>query len=87
MISEVDLNDNSEICSKKILYQLNEVDNTESDENIDISNKIKRIKENDDVNICKGCVLKKFEDEFGNEYPAIGGKTGYDACMYYDNDD
>jgi hypothetical protein len=32
-------------------------------------------------------VLKKFLDENGNEYPITGGKTEYDAQVYYDDDD
>jgi hypothetical protein len=31
-------------------------------------------------------VVKKFEDEYGNEYPITGGKTGYDASVYYDDE-
>jgi hypothetical protein len=39
MNSEVDINDNSEICYKKVLS--NENDNTDSEEDVDINNKIK----------------------------------------------
>jgi hypothetical protein len=76
MISEVDINDNSEICSKKVLYPLNEDENTDGEEDVDINNKIKRTREDEDVNSYKGVVLKKFLDENGNEYPISGGKTG-----------
>jgi hypothetical protein len=41
MISEVDINDNSEICSKKDLHPSNEIDNADSEEDVDINNKIK----------------------------------------------
>jgi hypothetical protein len=63
IISEVDINDNSEICSKKNLYPSNEVDNVDSEEDVDIDNKIKQIRENDDVNVYKGLLLKNYEDE------------------------
>jgi hypothetical protein len=86
MISEVDINDNSEICSKKDLYPSNKIDSVDSEEDVDINNKIKRTRENEDVNVCKG-VLKKFEDEYGNEYLITGGKTGYDTDVKYDNDE
>jgi hypothetical protein len=36
MISEVDINDNSEFCSKNGLYPSNEIDNTESEEDVEI---------------------------------------------------
>jgi hypothetical protein len=75
MISEVEINESSislEICSKKDLYPLNEVDNSDTEEDVDINNKIKRTRENEDVNVYKGQVLKKFEDENGNEYPIPG---------------
>jgi hypothetical protein len=39
------------------------------------------------VNVYEGHVLNKFEDEDGNEYPTTGGKTGYDASVYYDDDE
>jgi hypothetical protein len=87
MISEVDINDNSEICSKKVLFPPNEVDNTDSEEDVDINKKIKRTRENKDVNVYKGCVLKKFLDENGNEYPITGGKTGNYCSVYYDDDE
>jgi hypothetical protein len=38
------------------------------------------------MNDYKVRILKKFEDEYGNEYPTTGGKTGYDASVYYDDD-
>jgi hypothetical protein len=31
--------------------------------------------------------LKKFEDENGREYPLTGGKTGYDASVFFDDED
>jgi hypothetical protein len=40
MISEVNINDNSEICSEKVLS--NEDDNIDSEEDVDINNKIKQ---------------------------------------------
>jgi hypothetical protein len=80
MISEVDINDNSEICSEKELDPSNEIDNTDSEEDVDINNKIKRTRENDDVNVYKGRVWKKFLDENGNELPITGGKTATNVC-------
>jgi hypothetical protein len=64
IISEVDINDNSEFCSKNDFYSSNEIDNIDSEEDVDINNKIKRTRENEDVNGYKGVVLKKFEDEY-----------------------
>jgi hypothetical protein len=86
MISEVDINDNSDICSKNVFYLPDEINNIDSEEDIDINNKIKRTRENEDMNAYKGRVLKKFEDKYGNEYPTAGGKTGYEARVYYDDD-
>jgi hypothetical protein len=87
MTFEVDINDNSEICSEKVLYPQNEGDNTDSEKDVDINNKIKRTRENKNVNGYKGVVLKKFLDEYGNEYPITGGKTGYNTHVYYDDDE
>jgi hypothetical protein len=56
MISEVDINDNSEICSEKVLYPPNEDDNTDSEEDVDTNNKIKRTREDEDVGGCKSGV-------------------------------
>jgi hypothetical protein len=85
-MSEVYINDNSEICSKNVLYPSNEVDNKDSEEDVDINNKIKKTRENEDVNVYEGRVLK-FLDENGNEYPITGGKTGNDGSVYYEDDD
>jgi hypothetical protein len=87
MISEVDINDNSEICSEKDLYPSNKIDNIDSEEDVDIYNKIKRTREKDDVNVYQGQILKKFEDEFENKYSTTGGKTWYDTNVYCDEDD
>jgi hypothetical protein len=90
MIFEVDINESSispEICSKKVLYPLNEIINIDSEEDIDINNKIKPSIENDDVNLYEGWVLKKFEDEDENEYPSTRGKTEYNTNIYYDGDE
>jgi hypothetical protein len=87
MISEVDINDNSEFCSKNDLYPSSEIDNTDSEEDVDINNKIKRTREDEDENACKRVVFKKFLDENGKEYPITGGKTGYNAPVYYDDDE
>jgi hypothetical protein len=68
------------------LYSLNEIENICSKEDIDINNKIKQSRENDDVNVYKRRVLNEFEDEHGSEYPITGGKTEYDANVYYDDE-
>jgi hypothetical protein len=81
MICEVDINDNTDICSNKDLYPSNKIDNTDNEEEVDINNKIKRTRENEDVNGYKGVVLKKFEDENGNKYPTTGGKSKYHASV------
>jgi hypothetical protein len=86
MISEVDINDNSDISSKKVLYSPDEINKTDSEEDVDINNKIKQSEENDNMNVCKGGVLK-FEDEYENEYPSTGGKNGYDTSVNYNDDD
>jgi hypothetical protein len=75
MITEVDIND---------------VSISPSDEDINIDSKIKRTREDDNtideaVNK-KGRVLKKFEDENDRVYPLTGGKTGYDASSFFDDE-
>jgi hypothetical protein len=32
-------------------------------------------------------MLKKFEDENCREYPLTGGKTGYNASVFFDDED
>jgi hypothetical protein len=80
MISEVDINDVS-------ISPSDEIENIESDEDINIDNKIKRSREDDETDNKKGIVLKKFLDENGREYPLTGGKTGYDARVFFDDED
>jgi hypothetical protein len=80
MISEVDINDVS-------ISQDDEIENIESDEDINIDSKIKRSREDDKIDDMKGIVLKKFLDENGREYPLTGGKTRYDARVFFDDED
>jgi hypothetical protein len=80
MISEVDINDVS-------ISPDDEIENIESDEDINIDTKIKRSREDSETNDMKGIVLKKFLDENGREYPLTGGMTGYDARVFFDDED
>jgi hypothetical protein len=82
LISEVDINDVS-------ISPSDEIENVVSDVNINIDNKIKRAREDNVIEVenkRKGRVLKKFEDENGRDYPLTGGKTGYDARVFLDEE-
>jgi hypothetical protein len=80
MLSEVDINNVS-------ISPDDEIENIESDEDVNIDNKIKRSRKEDKTDNRKGIVLKKFLDENGKEYPLTGGKTGYDARVFFDDED
>jgi hypothetical protein len=54
IISVVDINDNLEICSKKVFCIPNEINNIDCKEDVDINNKIKQNRENDDLNVYEG---------------------------------